>query len=161
MSCAVSVCEWRAAPQRNQTIKKVREKSNNQNPTNTTFPSHSFSVIKIIKTPGKSRENEKAYKRKTLGPTRGSHSVLAQLPLGASEVPLGASRAWDLRALQGPSGRASGTFTARLAPPPSRDKRDYESVGPETQSALNYYTADYTLMPARGANNLFLFSRGS
>ena len=36
----------RGAPQENQTIKKVREKSNNQNPTNTTFPSHSFSVIK-------------------------------------------------------------------------------------------------------------------
>ena len=46
------------APQENQTIKKVREKSNNQNPTNTTFPSHSFSVIKTIKIPGKSRKKE-------------------------------------------------------------------------------------------------------
>jgi hypothetical protein len=46
------------APQENQTIKKVREKSNNQNPTNTTFPSHSFSVIKTIKIPGKSLEKE-------------------------------------------------------------------------------------------------------
>ena len=67
------------APQENQTIKKVREKSNNQNPTNTTFPSHSFSVIKTIKIPGKSREKEN-----TAGPS----------PPGGGGGGLG-SRAWE------------------------------------------------------------------
>lgn len=51
-----------AARRRNQTIKRVREKSNNQNPTNTTFPSHSFSESKQ----SKSRENPG--KSKTLPP---------------------------------------------------------------------------------------------
>ena len=40
---SICLCVSGGAPQRNQTIKKVNEKSNNQNPTNTTFPSHSFS----------------------------------------------------------------------------------------------------------------------
>ena len=62
--------------------------------------------------------------RSRQGPTRGSHSVLAHLPLGASEVPLGASRAatgsvapphWHSQwTSPRPSGRASGTFKLRL-----------------------------------------------
>ena len=46
------------AENRNQTIKCRRHKSNNQNPTNTTFPPHSFSESKQSKSrenPGKSK----------------------------------------------------------------------------------------------------------
>ena len=52
------------AENRNQTIKCRRHKSNNQNPTNTTFPSHSFSESKQ----SKSRENPG--KKKTLRTTK-------------------------------------------------------------------------------------------
>ena len=53
-----------AARRRNQTIKGFAKRSNNQNPTNTTFPSHSFSESKQSKSrkiPGNRIRNRKHY----------------------------------------------------------------------------------------------------
>ena len=62
------------AENRNQTIKCRRHKSNNQNPTNTTFPSHSFSESKQ----SKSRENPG--KSKTLSDTLASPTTATPAP---------------------------------------------------------------------------------
>ena len=106
------------APQEIQTIKKVGEKSNNQNPTNTTFefPSHSLSVIKTIN--GRRR--------------RGCSTPQPSPGAGAGRVDIiRGSRVWT--AYRQPPSRLTSRRAAKLSS--ARAQRTRPSAGPAHSGA--------------------------